>query len=94
MSPNAFSKYGKLKKLGAFKASLRLLQDPNASGARKAAVIGATLVGVIYALFPDPTDVIPVLGLLDEGLVLLVVRYILAWLSKQYRHVPMRNDHR
>lgn len=90
---NAFNKYNKLKKLGAFKASLRLLRDPNASSARKAAVIGATLVGVVYAVFPDPTDVIPVLGLLDEGLVLLIVRSVLAWLAMQYRQVPMDDDH-
>lgn len=86
---NAFNKYTKLRRLGAFRASLRLLQDPRASNARKAAIIGATLVGVIYAVFPDPTDVIPVLGLLDEGLVLLGVRFVLSWLAKQYRQVPV-----
>ena len=82
---NPLHSYGKLKRLGAFKASLRLLRDPNASRARKTAIIGATLIGIIYAVFPDPTDIIPVLGLLDEGLVLFVVRSVLVWLAGQYR---------
>ncbi len=89
---NAFNKYSKLRKLGVFKASWRLLRDPNASKARKAAIIGATLVGVIYAVFPEPTDAFPLLGLVDEGLVLLAARSILGWLSKQYRYTPIDND--
>lgn len=85
---NPFNKYNRLKKLGAFKASLRLLRDPNASWVRKAAIIGATLVGVVYAVAPEPTDLVPFLGYIDEGLVLLSVRFILAWLARQYRQVP------
>lgn len=89
---NAFGKYNRLKKLGAFKASLRLLRDPNASKAKKAAIIGATLVGIIYAIVPEPTDLIPVLGYIDEGLMLLAVRFIAAWLAKQYRQAPIEYD--
>jgi hypothetical protein len=88
MSSNSTNKYSKLKKLGAFKASLRLLQDPNASGGKKAAVIGASVLGIIYMVFPEWTDVIPVLGLLDEAAVAIVLRFVLAWLARQYRQLP------
>jgi uncharacterized membrane protein YkvA (DUF1232 family) len=88
MSSNPMNKYSKLKKLGAFKASLRLLQDPNASRGKKAAVVGASLLGIIYMIFPEWTDVIPVLGLLDEAAVAVILRYVLAWLAKQYRQLP------
>lgn len=88
MSSNAANKFNKLKKLGAFKASLRLLQDPNASPQRKAAIVGASLLGIVYMVFPEVTDVIPVLGWLDEAAVAVVLRYVLAWLAKQYRTIP------
>jgi uncharacterized membrane protein YkvA (DUF1232 family) len=81
------NKFGKLKKLGAFKASLRLLQDPNASPKRKAAIIGASVLGILYVIFPEATDLIPILGWLDEALVAIIVRYALAWLAKQYRTI-------
>ena len=88
MSSNSMNKYSKLKKLGAFKASLRLLRDPNASLGKKAAVIGASLLGIVYILFPEWTDLIPVVGLLDEAAVAIAIRYVLAWLAKQYRQLP------
>jgi uncharacterized membrane protein YkvA (DUF1232 family) len=88
MSFNTASKFGKMRKLGAFKASWRLLQDPNASPQRKAAIIGATLLGAVYVVFPEATDIVPILGWLDEAVVVAIVRAVLAWLAKQYRTSP------
>lgn len=88
MSSNSADKFNRLQKLGAFKASLRLLRDPNASPERKAAIVGASLLGIIYIVFPEVTDVVPILGWLDEAAVAIILRSVLAWLAKQYRTIP------
>jgi uncharacterized membrane protein YkvA (DUF1232 family) len=88
------NKYSKLKKLGALKASLRLLRDPSANKTRKAAVVVASLVGIAYIVFPEATDLIPVIGWLDEATVAIIVRYMIAWLAKQYRQLPIQDDPR
>ena len=85
--PGVITTFSRLRQLGAFRASLRLLRDPNASLQRKVAIVGASALGVLYIVFPEATDLIPIIGLLDEVVVAFVVRYILAWLAKQYRTV-------
>jgi uncharacterized membrane protein YkvA (DUF1232 family) len=92
MSSDATSKFSKMRKLGAFKASLRLLRDPNASGGRKAAVVGATLLAVLYIVFPEFTDVVPIVGWLDEAAAAAILRFVLAWLAAQYRRLPPEDN--
>ena len=91
MPLNAANKFNKMRKLGAFKASWRLLQDPNASAGRKAAIIGASLLGILYVVFPEATDLVPILGWLDEAVAVVIVRAILAWLAEQSRTPPPKN---
>jgi uncharacterized membrane protein YkvA (DUF1232 family) len=91
MSSNAADKFNRMKKLGRFRASLRLLQDPNASPRRKAAIIAASAIGILYAVFPEATDVFFPIGFVDEAVVLALVRWVLGWLAKQYRTIPVQD---
>lgn len=92
MSSDAVNRLGKIRKLGAFKASWHLLQDPHASFGRKIAIIGASLLGILYVVFPEATDLVPILGWLDEAVAVVIVRAVLAWLAKQYRALPSAHD--